>query len=97
MVADERVPERRGFPMMSIGYFRFTAKVEPVVTAAYLVDIDQKTTLPIIAEVLPDDRYTTTNLVAVAPVPGIVIVPEMRQKPSYVVSPTSIRFSIVGW
>lgn len=67
------VPERRGFPMMSIGYFRFTAKVEPVVTAAYLVDIEQKTTLPVVAELLPDDRYTTTNLVAVAPVPGVVM------------------------
>lgn len=67
------VPERHGWPMMSIGYFRFTAKVDAAMTGAYLVDIDQKTTLPVIAEVLPDDRYTTTNLVAVAPVPGVVM------------------------
>ena len=67
------VPERRGWPMMSVGYFRFTAKVEAATTGAFLVDLDQKTTLPVIAEVLPDDRYTTTNLVAVAPVPGVVM------------------------
>jgi hypothetical protein len=73
------VPEGRGWPVMAIGYFRFTAKVDAATTtAAYLVDIANKTTLPVIAEVLPDDRYTTTNLVAIAPVPGIVMRPDAK-------------------
>jgi hypothetical protein len=68
------VPERKGWPMMAIGYFRFTAKLtSPMTTAAYLVDIEQKTTLPVTAHVLPDDRYTMSNLVSVAPVPGVVM------------------------
>jgi hypothetical protein len=67
------VPERKGWPTMAIGYFRFTSKVTIAQTGAYLVDIEQKTTLPVTAELLPDDRYTMTNLVAVAPVPGIVM------------------------
>ena len=67
------VPERHGWPAMSIGYFRFTAPVTAGATGAYLVDIEQHTTLPVVAQVLADDRYTMTNLVAVAPVPGVVL------------------------
>ena len=67
------VPERHGWPMMSIAYIRFTAAPAATDGKAYLVDIEQKTTVPIVVQVLPADRYATSNLVALAPVPGFVL------------------------
>ena len=67
------VPERRGWPMMSIGYIRFTAPPAATDGQAYLVDIEQKSTVPIVVQVLPQDRYVSSNLVALAPVPGFVL------------------------
>jgi hypothetical protein len=67
------VPERHGWPMMSIAYIRFTAPPAATDGKAYLVDIEQKTTVPIVVQVLPTDRYATSNLVALAPVPGFVL------------------------
>jgi hypothetical protein len=66
------IPERRGWPMMSIGYFRFTSAPEGM-GKTYLVDIEQKTTIPVVTQLLPTDRYATSNLVAIAPVPGFVL------------------------
>jgi len=67
------VPERHGWPMMSIAYFRFTAPPAATDGKAYLVDIEKKSTVPIVVQVLPTDRYATSNLVAIAPVPGFVM------------------------
>lgn len=67
------IPERHGWPMMSIGYFRFTAPPAAADGQAYLVDIEQKSTVPIVVQALPTDRYVTSNVVALAPVPGFVL------------------------
>ncbi|HSN26414.1 MAG TPA: hypothetical protein VLT45_09015 [Kofleriaceae bacterium] len=67
------VPERHGWPMMSIAYFRFTAPPMAVDGHVYLVDIEQKSTVPVVVQALPKDRYATSNLVAIAPVPGFVL------------------------
>jgi len=79
------VPERRGWPMMSPAYIRFTDAVPPasldVVLAdgpLYLVDIDptspeRGTKLPVIAKTLVADSYVPANVVAIAPRPGIVM------------------------
>jgi hypothetical protein len=79
------VPDRRGFPVMPTAYFRFTA---PIGTfhivdlvpdgVAYLVDIDpaspeRGTTYPLVAQSLPRDGYTTSDVLALAPRPGIVL------------------------
>jgi hypothetical protein len=67
------IPERHGWPMMAIGYLRFTAPPAAADGQAYLVDIEQKTTVPIVVQVLPKDRYVPENVVALAPVPGFVL------------------------
>jgi hypothetical protein len=67
------VPERHGWPLMSIAYFRFTAAPMAADGHAYLVDVEQKSTVPVVVQVLPADRYVTSNLVAIAPVPGFVL------------------------
>lgn len=72
------VSERRGWPQMSIGYFRFTSPPEGM-GEVYLVDIEQKTTIPVVTQLLPVDRYVPSDLLAIAPVPGFV----MRGKAKY--------------
>ncbi len=79
------VPERRGWPMMAAAYFRFTAPVPAttldVVLAdgpLYLIDIDpdspeRGSTFPVIAKTLAKDGYVPSDVVAIAPRPGIVL------------------------
>ena len=69
--------ERRGFPMMPTAWFRLTEAVEIDASAVVLVDIDDAspergTTYPVVAQQLVDDAFGT-GLVAIAPVPGIVL------------------------
>ena len=90
------VPEHHGFPVMSTAYFRFTAPVPAralanVVTdgSVVLLDIDPTspevgTKWPIVALTLDSDIYAPTNLVAVAPRPGIVLRPSTQY--AYVVT-----------
>ncbi|HUS31685.1 MAG TPA: hypothetical protein VMZ53_24450 [Kofleriaceae bacterium] len=73
--------ERKGFPVMPIAYFRFTAEppahdLGPT-DDALIIDIDSTspehgTTFPVVLQSLPADAYSN-GLVAVAPVPGIVL------------------------
>jgi hypothetical protein len=82
------VPARRGFPVMSIAYVRFTAAVPPRSLAdviapaadapALLVDIDPSSPergamYPIVAQTFTPDDYLATNVVALAPRPGVVL------------------------
>ncbi len=79
------VPDRRGWPMMMPAYFRFTAPFpEPsfdVVLAdgpLYLIDIDPASPergnkLPVVGKTLVTDGYVPSNLLAIAPRPGIVL------------------------
>ncbi|MBX3157233.1 MAG: hypothetical protein KF773_14755 [Deltaproteobacteria bacterium] len=82
------VAERRGWPTMPVAYFRFTAPVPPRALAdvlagaagapALLVDIDPSspekgTRYPLVASTLAEDSYVTSNVVALAPRPGIVL------------------------
>src|SRR5205823_5511581 len=76
------IPERRGFPVMPAGYFRFTA-APPAMPQITLVDVDpsspeQGATFPVVAKMLPEDRYVPSDLVGVAPVPGIVLRPDTQ-------------------
>jgi hypothetical protein len=84
------VPEHKGFPVMSTAYFRFTDAVPAraltdVITdgSVVLVDIDPSSdelgaTYPVIADTLDVDTYVPTNLVAIAPRPGIVLRPSTQ-------------------
>ncbi len=82
------VPDRRGWPAMATAYFRFTA---PIPTTSldvvlvdgplYLVDIDAEspelgTKYPIVAKSLAKDGYVATDMLAIAPRPGIVLRPK---------------------
>lgn len=79
------VPDRRGWPMMMPAYFRFTAPVPEtaldVVLAdgpLYLIDIDPASPergakLPVVAKTLAADRYVPSDVLAIAPRPGIVM------------------------
>jgi hypothetical protein len=79
------VPQRRGYPQMPAGYFRFTAPIPAraitdVITddSALLIDVDPNspergTSFPIVAQTLQRDPYITSNLLALAPRPGIVL------------------------
>ncbi|HSD91031.1 MAG TPA: hypothetical protein VLB44_26090 [Kofleriaceae bacterium] len=81
------VPERRDWPAMSTAYFRFTAPVPAhdldVVFArgpAYLIDIDPASPergelRPVVVKTLSKDSYLASDVVAVAPRPGIVLRP----------------------
>ena len=82
------VPNRRGYPVMSAAYIRFTAPVPTraltdVITdgSAVLLDIDPTSPevghqFPIVAQSLDVDDYVTTNLVAFAPRPGVMLRPD---------------------
>jgi hypothetical protein len=79
--------ERRGWPTMPIAYVRFTASVPErsitdVITVAdaaiALIDIDpmspeKGTRFPIVAQTLAPDPYVPSDVVALAPRPGIVL------------------------
>ena len=81
------VPARRGFPVMSTAYVRFTAAVPDhaatdVITdgSVLLLDIDPNspekgTSFPVVAQTLAPDPYVPSGLVALAPRPGIVLRP----------------------
>lgn len=84
------VEHRRGWPVMPAAYVRFTAPVPPraigdVIAddAALLIDIDESspergTRYPIVAATLAADPYVTSDVVALAPRPGIVLRPNTR-------------------
>jgi hypothetical protein len=90
------VPDRRGWPMMTPAYFRFTAPVPAtsldVVLAdgpLYLIDIDpaspeRGSKFPVVAKTLAADSYVTSNVLAIAPRPGIVL--RARTQYAYVVA-----------
>ncbi|MGE0399558.1 MAG: hypothetical protein AB7T06_22780 [Kofleriaceae bacterium] len=79
--------ERRGWPTMPVAFVRFTAPVPPrAITdvipaddeAVTLIDIDPAspelgTRYPIVAQTLAEDPYVATDVVALAPRPGIVL------------------------
>jgi hypothetical protein len=79
------VPARSGFPVMPVAYVRFTAPlpardIATVVppTDALLVDIDETspeigTTFPIVATTFGADAYAPSDLVGLAPRPGVVL------------------------
>ena len=80
------VPQRRGWPTMPAGYFRFTRPIQmqfsldQVMTDGpiYLIDVDPSspergTKFPVVAKSLVEDAYVTSNLVGVAPRPGVVL------------------------
>ena len=80
---------RRGWSTMPVVYFRFGAAIptyEPSTVidpasehpAALLIDIDPASPefgrrFPLVAKTLSEDRYVTSNVVALAPRPGIVL------------------------
>ena len=82
------VAKRRGFPVMPVAYFRFTADPPPRALSdlvplehALLVDIDagspeRSRTFPIVAKTLVVDEFAPASLVAVAPRPGVVLRPD---------------------
>ena len=79
--------DRRGWPTMPVIYVRFTAPVPeqlisdvipPGDPRVMLVDIDRGspefgTSYPLVTTTLPTDPYVTSDLVAFAPRPGIVL------------------------
>jgi hypothetical protein len=80
--------ERAGFPVMPIGWFRFTGEppqhaLDQVIQAdaaadVLLVDIDPSSDergalYALVAQTLPPDDFTATGLVAIAPRPGTVL------------------------
>ncbi|MBA2541123.1 MAG: hypothetical protein H0V17_15895, partial [Deltaproteobacteria bacterium] len=82
------VDDRRGWPTMPAAYFRFTAPlpeheldqvIEPGPDApVMLIDIDVESPefgarFPIVARTLAEDPYVTSDVVALAPRPGIVL------------------------
>jgi hypothetical protein len=79
------VPLRRGWPLMSAAYFRFSAPppahdLEVVFAGgpAWLIDIDPSsdergTSFPVVVKTLANDAYAPDFLVAIAPRPGIVL------------------------
>ncbi len=81
------VNDRRGWPVMPVAYVRFTAPVPersitdvllPGDPGVALIDIDPNspelgTEYPVVATTLAPDPYVTSDLVAFAPRPGIVL------------------------
>ncbi len=87
----ETAEENRGWPLGAVTYFQFSAPVtsyqsfEPLAmdtsAPAYLIDIDSAsadrgTLLPITVTTLSRDNYLPDNVIAVAPMPGIVLRPQ---------------------
>ncbi len=84
------VAERRGFPMMPVGYFKFDKPISarhftdvlPAATNApiMLIDVDAMSQergklFPVVGETPGADRYVPDNLLAVAARPGFVLRP----------------------
>jgi len=82
------VSDRKGFPVVPTGYFRFDASLAPsaideVIPAdakskVLLVDVDPKSSergrfIPTVANVLATDDYVPDNVIGVAPRPGFVL------------------------
>lgn len=84
---------RPGFPVVSLAYFAFSAPLAARTTAdviparadspILLVDLETKRLYPLVASTLEEDDYAPSNLLAVAPRPGIVLRPGARH--AYVV------------
>jgi hypothetical protein len=87
------VADRRGWPTMPIAYFRFTGPVEPrslddviefgVDAPLMLFDIEPDSPqfgerFPVVAKTLVEDPYVPSDLLAIAPRPGIVLRPNTR-------------------
>lgn len=84
----ESARERRGFPVIPVGYFRFTAPlamhdattaVSPTADApAMLIDVDPASPergrrVPVLLATPPEDAYLPGNAVAIAARPGFVL------------------------
>lgn len=84
--------EAHGFPVIPVAYFRFdgpiAAQSGDAVAAdtsapVLFVDIDPSspdvgTLVPALAKTLEEDRYTTSNVLAVAPRPGFILRPNTK-------------------
>jgi hypothetical protein len=77
--------ERKGFPVVPVGYFRFTAPLAPrdpenVVgdRSILLVDLATAKTFPVVAHTPNADPYVPENLLAIAARPGIVLEPKKK-------------------
>jgi len=84
--------QRKGFPVVPVGYFRFTATAklsprdpEKVATdkGVLLIDVDptspeRGTTFPVVAATPSPDPYVPENLLAIAARPGIVLSPNRK-------------------
>jgi hypothetical protein len=85
--------ERRGFPMVPAGYFKFTAKLAPrdpeqlveggVKAPLLLIDVDPSSpdrgkAYPVVAQTPNADPYVPENLLAIAARPGIVLPPNRK-------------------
>ncbi|HEY8073431.1 MAG TPA: hypothetical protein VIF62_04965, partial [Labilithrix sp.] len=94
--------QRKGFPVVPVGYFRFTAPLAPrdpesVVAdgSMLLVDVDPASpergkTFPVVAHTPNADPYVPENLLAIAARPGIVLAP--NRKHAFVVT-THVGFA----
>ena len=74
--------DRKGWPVQPVMYVRFTAPVLPRTldalvpeTDAVLIDLATGDKAPIVARTLVEDPFVTSDLVAFAPRPGIVLAP----------------------
>jgi hypothetical protein len=85
--------ERKGFPVLSIGYFRFDKPLETrdanvalpgeKSQSILLVDIDEKSPekgrfLPVVASTPAPDGYVPSYLLAVSPRPGVLLAPSRK-------------------
>jgi hypothetical protein len=84
--------DRQGFPMTPTAYFLFDGGLNPALSLdagaipasasqqVLLVDVDPAAGaspfLPVVAAMQPADSYTPANLLAISPVPGIVLLPK---------------------
>ena len=82
--------QRKGFPMVPVGYFAFTHKLAPrdpdtlipgaAASPILLVDVDPASaergkTYPVVAQTMNKDPYMPENLLAIAARPGIILPP----------------------
>lgn len=77
--------QRKGFPVVPVGYFRFTAQPrdrqpDAVVTdrSILLLDLERGGSVPVVAHTPNADPYVPENLLAMAPRPGIVLAPKRK-------------------
>ena len=87
----DNAAEARGFPVIPVAHFRFTAPLAPrtldetlpadATSAILLVDVDPDSPehgrlLPVVAQTLEPDLYAPSWLLSVAPRPGFVLRPD---------------------